>query len=594
MHKDTELNELMQSIAEKSINLLDNFKNKMPQPSTLLEKYIDLTTDFQALISTLLQNPELVWQMQTAYWQDAMNLAQKQLEFWLQGKHMPIEDRRFSSDEWVTNPFFNLMSQQYVLASDHMNGLLEQIDHSDKHLAKRVRFFTRQYLDALSPANFLHTNPQLISETVQSHGKNLLHGLKNLLTDMEADPTRLVIKMTDTNAFKIGENIATTPGKVIFRNDMMELIQYTPATEKVHAVPLLIIPPWINKYYIMDLSSNNSLIGWLVKQGITVFVISWVNPDASFADKGLFDYLNEGPLTAIKTIKQQLNVKQVNTLGFCIGGTLQACMLAYNKAQQDESIRSATFLASMIDFSDPGDISVFIDEMQITRLEEQMKLKGFLEGRFMANTFNSLRANDLIWSFFIKNYLQGKESVPFDILYWNADTTNMPAKMHSQYLRWMYLENDLIKPGKVHLNHTPLHIENIDIPAFFVSTIKDHIAPWITTYTGFRHIKGKKRFLLGGSGHIAGIINPPSSQKYNYYNNAATDQPAEKWLENASSHEGSWWPEWAEWLKKQSGKLMAAPEFHNLPFKAIMDAPGEYVLKTFLVSKPEKPQKEKS
>lgn len=588
MNKDTELSDLMQSIAEKSMQMLENMKKQPSQLPSLLEKYIDLTSDFQSLIDSLLQNPQQVWQMQTAYWQDVMNLAQEQFGFWLEGKHMPIKDKRFSSDEWVTNPFFNLMSHQYVLASEHMNTLLEQIDSSDKHLAKRVRFFTKQYLDALSPANFLHTNPQLMTETIQSHGKNLLHGLRNLLNDMEGDPTRLIIKMTDTDAFKIGENIATTPGKVVFRNEMMELIQYTPATEKVHAVPLLIIPPWINKYYILDLSTHNSFIGWLVKEGISVFVISWVNPDASFAEKGLYDYLNEGPITAIKTIQQQLNVKQVNTLGFCIGGTLQACLLAYNKAHNDESIRSATFLASMIDFSDPGDMSVFIDELQITRLEEQMKSKGFLDGRFMASTFNSLRANDLVWSFFIKNYLQGKDSVPFDILYWNADTTNMPAKMHSQYLRWMYLHNDLIKPGKIHLNKTPLDISTITTPTFFVSTIKDHIAPWQTTYTGFENIKGKKRFLLGGSGHIAGIINPPDGKKYDYYLNTSTTQTAEQWLETATLQAGSWWPEWSQWLKKQSKTLIAPPDFNSLPFKSLMDAPGSYVLKSSPASNPEK------
>lgn len=589
MNKDTELDDLMQSIAAKSIQMLENFKNQPPQMHSMLEKYIDLTTDFQGLIMSLLQNPQQVWQMQASYWQDAINLAQEQFGFWLQGKHMPIEDKRFSGKEWVTNPFFNLMSQQYLLASEHMNTLLEQIDSSDKHLAKRVRFFTRQYLDALSPANFLHTNPQLIAETVESHGKNLLHGLRNLLTDMEGDPNRLIIKMTDTDAFKIGENIATTPGKVVFRNDMMELIQYTPVTEKVHSVPLLIIPPWINKYYIMDLSSHNSLIGWLVKEGITVFVISWVNPDASYSKKGLYDYLHEGPATAIKTIQQQLHVKQVNTLGFCIGGTLLACLLAYHAAHKDTSIKSATFLASMIDFSDPGDMSVFIDELQITRLEEQMKLKGFLDGRFMASTFNSLRANDLVWSFFIKNYLQGKDSVPFDILYWNADTTNMPSKMHSQYLRWMYLHNDLIKPGKICLNDTPLDVSTITIPTFFVSTIKDHIAPWQTTYIGFQHMKGKKRFLLGGSGHIAGIINPPANQKYDYHVNTSTTQSAEQWLEKATLQTGSWWPEWSQWLKKQSKELVTPPDFNMLPFKPLMDAPGSYVLKSYPATDTAKP-----
>ncbi|WP_051555121.1 PHA/PHB synthase family protein [Legionella fairfieldensis] len=581
MTQDTELSDILQSIAEKSMRILDGFKNQPAQLSRLLKQYMELTSDFQTLVTVLLKNPEQVWSMQMAYWQDAFSLAQEQLGYWMEGKPMPVNDRRFSSDEWVNNPFFNFMSQHYLLASEHMNSLLEHIEYGDKQLAKRVQFFTRQYLDALSPANFLHTNPQLMAETIQTHGKNLLRGLQNLLTDIEAGPSRLIIKMTDTDAFKVGVNLATTPGKVIYRNAMMELIQFTAQTEQVKAIPILMIPPWINKYYILDLSKDNSLIGWLVAQGITVFVISWINPDASYADKGLFDYLKEGPLTAIKVMQEQLQIKQVNTLGFCIGGTLLACLLAYLKARHENPIRSATFLASMIDFSDPGDISVFIDEQQILRIEEEMHAKGFLDGRFMASTFNSLRANDLVWSFFIKNYLQGKNPVPFDILFWNADVTNMPAKMHSQYLRWMYLHNDLIKPGKIHLDHTPLDVSQIDIPTFFISTKKDHIAPWQTTYLGFQQMKGKKRFLLGGSGHIAGIINPPTSEKYGFYRNPSMTQTATEWLENAKECKGSWWPEWLAWLKKESGRLIKAPDFNHLPFKGLMDAPGRYVHKSY-------------
>ncbi|MFW2572343.1 PHA/PHB synthase family protein [Legionella sp. 29fVS95] len=581
MTQDAELHDIMQTIAAKSLNLLEGFKKQPEQMPGLIKQFMDLTSDYQALVITLLKNPEQVWQMQIAYWQDAIGLAQDQFNHWLEGKPMPINDRRFSGDEWLNNPFFNLLSQHYLLASEHMNSLLEHLNYGDKQLARRVQFFTRQYLDALSPANFLHTNPQLMAETLQSHGKNLLRGLQNLLTDMEAGSSRLLIKMTDTDAFKIGVNIATTPGKVVYRNDMMELIQYTAQTDKVQAVPLLLVPPWINKYYILDLSKHNSLIGWLVEQGITVFVISWVNPDASYAQKGIYDYLKDGPMTAIEIIQEQLRVKQVNVLGFCIGGTLIACMLAYLKAHREDSVRSATFLASMIDFSDPGDISVFIDEQQIVRIEEEMHSKGFLDGRFMASTFNSLRANDLVWSFFIKNYLQGKNPVPFDILYWNADATNMPAKMHSQYLRWMYLHNDLVKPGKIHLNHTPLDVTKIDVPTFFLSTQKDHIAPWQTTYKGFQLMRGKKRFLLGGSGHIAGIINPPSSEKYGFYRNNSTTQTAEEWLANATHNPGSWWPEWLEWLKKESGPLVSPPTFTDLPFKGLVDAPGTYVFKTY-------------
>ncbi|MBA2709055.1 MAG: class I poly(R)-hydroxyalkanoic acid synthase [Tatlockia sp.] len=581
MNQDEELRKIMQTVAEKSMRILAGYKNKPAQFSKLLQQYIDLTKDFQLLISIILKNPEEVWRMQMAYWQDAFSLAQEQMNHWMDGKPMPISDRRFSSEEWVNNPFFNFMSQHYLLASEHMNSLLEHIEYGDKQMAKRVQFFTRQYLDGLSPANFLHTNPQLMAETLQSHGKNLLLGLQNLLTDIEAGPSRLIIKMTDSDAFSVGKNLATTPGKVIYRNEMMELIQFKPQTEQVKTIPLLIIPPWINKYYIMDLSTNNSFVGWLVKQGITVFIISWVNPDKSYKSKGLFNYLKDGPMTAIEIIQKQLKVKQVNTLGFCIGGTLLACTLAYLKAHNQNPVKSATFLAAMIDFSDPGDISVFIDEQQILRIEEEMHSKGFLDGRFMASTFNSLRANDLVWSFFIKHYLQGQNPVPFDILFWNADVTNMPAKMHSQYLRWMYLHNDLIKPGKIKLNNTPLDVTKIDIPTFFVSTQKDHIAPWKTTYLGFQKMGGKKRFLLGGSGHIAGIINSPDAKKYGFHRNHSTDQTAEDWLASASEHPGSWWPEWLKWLNGESGRRIKAPEFAKLPYPGLINAPGTYVYKVY-------------
>jgi len=421
------------------------------------------------------------------------------------------------------------------------------------------------------------TNPQLIANTLKSNGQNLLLGLQNLLSDIDASSASLIITMTDENAFKVGETVAATSGKVIYKNNLMELIQYTPRTEKVKSVPLLIIPPWINKYYILDLSPHNSLIRWLVLQGITVFVISWVNPNEQHADKGLADYLNEGPISAINVIQKQLNVKQVNALGFCIGGTLLSLLLAYNRAKKINNVRSATFLASMIDFSEPGDISVFIDENQIAKLEEYMSKKGYLDGHIMTSAFNSLRASELIWAFFIRNYLYGLPPVPFDILFWNADSTNMPSKMLSQYLRWMYLYNDLVTPLKIQINDTPIDIHNIKIPTFFISTQKDHIAPWKTTYLGFQLMQGKKRFLLGGSGHIAGIIIPPGSVKYGYYTNEINYENPDDWLKNAHHHEGSWWPEWLKWLKKESGKLINSPEFCKLPYQAILDAPGSYV-----------------
>lgn len=577
MSQDVELQDVYQSVIEKSLNLFKRFEHQPERFPKLIEQWLDLSSDFFALNTILFNNPQQVQQSQRAYTQDVMGLWEDQLNHCLDGTIMPASDKRFSADEWINNPFFNLLSQHYLLAKEHINSMLEQLDYGDKQLAKRIRFFMQQYLDALSPDNFIHSNPQLMAETLQSHGKNLLLGLQNLLTDIEAGSSRLVITMTDKNAFKVGGNLAITPGKVIYKNDLIELIQYTPQTAKVNSVPLLIVPPWINKYYILDLSPNNSFVRWLVEQGITVFIISWANPNSSYANKGIADYLNEGPIAAINVIQDQLKVKQVNTLGFCIGGTLLSMLLAYNKARQINSIRSATFLASMIDFSDPGDISVFIDEKQIAKLEEHMKKKGYLEGHFMASAFNSLRASDLVWAYFIRNYLHGKPPVPFDLLFWNMDSTNMPAKMHSEYLRWMYLHNDLVKPGKIHINDTPLDVSQIDIPTCFVSTKNDHIAPWKTTYEGFRLMKGKKRFILGGSGHIAGIIIPPGTPKYGYYLNQASHEDPETWLANAQYHTGSWWPEWVTWLKKESGRLINAPVFSRLPIPAMINAPGSYI-----------------
>lgn len=578
MTHDNELNVLMQAIAEKSLQVINDLKNNPSHLTSILKQFIEITEHMQNVLNTLLNNPEKAWGMQLTYWEQAMNLAQTQFSHWLEGKSLPMEDRRFNSEEWLNNPFFNLMSHQYLLASEHMGDLLDQLEYEDPSVAKRIHFFSKQYLDALSPANFLHTNPQIMAETVQSHGKNLLQGLHNLLSDLESGKTQLNIKMTDASAFKIGENLAATPGKVVFRNEMMELIQYTPSTPQTRIIPLLIVPPWINKYYILDLSPQNSLVRWLVAQGISVFIISWVNPDERFAQKGLFDYLEEGPRCATKIIKKQLNVSKINTLGFCIGGTLLATLLAYNKGQKDNSINSASFLATMMDFSDPGDLSVFIDEQQIQKLEQEMAKKGYLPGQMMASSFNSLRANDLVWSFFIKNYLQGKNPAPFDILYWNSDSTNMPATMHSQYLRWMYLQNDLIKPGKIHLNDTPIDLSQIKTPTFFLSTEKDHIAPWKTTYNGFQMMKGPKQFVLGGSGHIAGIINGPTSTKYGYRTNKNNKLNADDWFAKSKEQQGSWWPEWLKWLNKYSGELVQAPEFDKLSSPPLMDAPGTYVL----------------
>lgn len=573
-----ELQDILQSIACIAIRVSARFYE---QPHLLLNAYEQLfenSHDYKGLLEHLLKNDASeFFGMQTFYWQRAFQLAQTDFMQWFQGSSSPVEDSRFHHTTWQENPFSHLLSQQYLLAREHLYTYSQQ--HTGNTITRRAHFLLRQFVEALSPNNFLQTNPELMTETIQSQGKNLLTGLRNFLTDLEQHPFSFVIPTTDKNTFRLGENLAATPGKVIFRNKLMELIQYSPQTTRVRAVPLLMIPPWINKYYILDLSQENSFVRWLVQQGITVFMISWANPDAGFANIGLEDYLQEGPISAIEVIQKQMGVSQVNTLGFCIGGTLQTLLLAYYKARQQNPIFSASFLASLIDFSEPGEIGVFIDEPQIEKIEEKMRPNGYLEGHHMTSAFNALRANDLIWSTFITKYLRGQIPAPLDLLYWNADATNMPAKMHSQYLRWMYLQNDLIKPYSITLFDVRINVHEIDTPVFFISTIKDHIAPWQSTYAGFQAFRGKKQFLLGGSGHIAGIINPPCKQKYGFYKNIHTAPTAEAWLNQAQFQSGSWWNQWHQWLKKYSKHSIPAPVESQLPFPSIMEAPGSYILK---------------
>ncbi|KTD00971.1 poly-beta-hydroxybutyrate synthase [Legionella geestiana] len=579
MTQHDELATLLHQIAEESLRLLAHFQKNPAMLAESLDPWMTFGNNLQTLSGMLAMNPADILSRQAAFWSDATTLWQKQCELWMQGQSLPLDDPRFSSEEWQENPFFSVLAQFYLLASEHAVRLVEKLPIQDVKMAHKLRFFVRQYLDALSPANFPATNPKLFAETVHSRGLNLLRGLQNFLEDIDRDSASLVMRMTDMRAFTVGKNIAATEGEVIYRNELMEIIQYTAKTPRTRTIPLLIVPPWINKYYVLDLSAHNSFIGWLVSKGITVFTISWVNPGSELANTAMCDYLQNGSLRAIEVVREQMGCETVNTLGFCIGGTLLAMTLAWLAAGDTAPVASATFLATLIDFSEPGDIGVYIDDALLEKLEADMQSKGFLDGRLMAQAFNSLRANDLVWSFFIKNYLQGRAQVPFDILYWNADSTNMPAKMHSQYLRWMYLHNDLVKPGKIRCNGRALNIGAITIPAFFVATEKDHIAPWRSVWKGFQKIGGDKQFLLGGSGHIAGIINPPASNKYHYCVNPNIPKAADKWLDAAERFEGSWWPEWLKWLKAHSGSSKKAPVFDALPLKSLGSAPGTCVLK---------------
>ena len=429
----------------------------------------------------------------------------------------------------------------------------------------------------MAPSNFVATNPEVLRATLESGGDNLLRGLNHLLADLDRGKGKLAIRMTDHDAFEVGENIATTPGKVIYQNDLLQLIQYEPTTEKVFKRPLLIVPPWINKFYILDLQPKNSFIKFAVDQGLTVFVISWINPDEEHAAKTFEDYMFEGPLAALDAIEQATGEKDVNAIGYCLGGTLLAATLAYMNAKRDSRIKAATFFTALADFENPGDLGVFIDEEQLAAMDEMMAEKGYLDGREMATTFNMLRANDLIWSFVINNYLLGKEPFPFDLLYWNSDSTRMPCAMHSFYLHEFYKNNKLVEPGGITLGGVPIDLRKVRIPVYMLSTREDHIAPWESTYTSTQIFKGDITFALAGSGHIAGVINPAGSKKYGYWLNDELPADPKDWLETATHQEGSWWPNWSGWIGKKSGTKVKARTPGAGKLKAIEDAPGSYV-----------------
>jgi polyhydroxyalkanoate synthase len=483
------------------------------------------------------------------------------------------DDKRFKDEAWAENVVFDFFKQAYLMTSRQIQDMVEQVPGLDPHTARKLRFYTRQLVDALSPSNFAMTNPEVIKATIESKGENLVRGLGNLLEDLERNQGRFSVKMTDFSAFRLGENIANTPGKVIFQNRLLQLIQYSPTTEKVRQTPLLIVPPWINKYYILDLKPQNSFVKWLVDQGNSVFLISWVNPDESLADLTFDDYVIEGLLGAVDAALGATGEKKLNALGYCIGGTLLATTLAYMAPKRDKRIASATFLTSLLDFSDVGELSVFIDEDQLQLMEEHMRHHGFFDGQHMAVAFSMLRENDLIWSFAIRNYLLGREPMPFDLLYWNSDPTRMPRAMHSFYLRNMYQHNRLRDPGGIKVGKTAIDLRKIRTPAFFLSTREDHIAPWKSTYEGAKLLGGPVTFVLGGSGHVAGVVNPPVPEKYGYWTNPTLPESPDEWLAGAAQGTGSWWLEWDRWLAGFAGSQVDA----RAPQNGIEDAPGSYV-----------------
>ena len=571
----------MADIAERSQRLVGEWLKRQGSEERSTDP-LNIGSAFMEMTARLMSNPARLMQAQLGFWQDYMTLWQNTARRMMGMDHTPVidasaTDRRFKDDAWKESEVFDFIKQSYLLSARFVQDVVTHVDGLDPKTAQKVDFYSRQFIDAMSPSNFLLTNPEVLRKTAETGGENLLKGLNNLLGDLERGKGRLHIKMTDTDAFKVGGNIGVSPGKVVYQNELMQLIQYTPTTEKVLKRPLLIGPPWINKFYILDLRPRNSFVRWAVAQGHTVFVISWVNPDEKLAEKGFDAYMQEGYLAALDAIEQATGEREVNAIGYCLGGTLLASTLAYMAVKGDNRIKTATFFVTMMDFTEAGELGVFIDEEQLNALEDKMNKRGYLEGSEMASTFNMLRANDLIWSFVVNNYLMGNDPFPFDLLYWNADSTRMPAKMHSFYLRKMYQENLLAQPGGITLAGVPIDLGKIKVPAYFLSTREDHIAPWKSTYRGTQLLGGTKRFVLAASGHIAGVVNPPDGGKYNHWINEELPPDPEAWFAGATELAGSWWPDWHRWVLSHGKAQVAArvPGEGKLP--AIEDAPGSYV-----------------
>lgn len=571
------------ALFERSRQLTAKYKNdpkesddfSVADPKAISNLFVDVA-------HRLFTNPDKLREAQASLSEDYAKLWEATQAATKGEKRAPLvepekHDRRFKDDEWSENPIFDAIKQYYLLTTRWLEAIVREAEGLDPKTRQKAEFYTRQFISAMAPTNFVATNPVVLRAAQKTEGESLRKGFSNMLDDTERGKGKLRISLTDSEAFTLGENIAVTPGKVVYRNDLMELLQFDPATDTVHRRPLLIVPPWINKYYVLDLQPRNSFLKWAVDQGHTVFVISWVNPDERLSHKRFDDYLLEGPLAALDAVREATGEAEVNAIGYCIGGTLLACTLAYMAARGDARVKSAAFFTTMIDFSEPGELGVFVDEEQIGHLDKHMEKKGYMDGAQMAQVFNLLRENDLVWSSFVSNYLLGKDPRPFDILYWNSDSTRMPAMMHKFYLREMYLKNRLIEPGGITIDGTPIDLSRIKAPVYLLSTRDDHIAPWRSTFAATRHYSGPIRFVLAASGHIAGVINPPAANKYCYWTRPRKVKSPETWLKGATQHDGSWWPDWDAWVGRHGGGKVAARVPGDGNLEPIEDAPGSYV-----------------
>ncbi len=536
-----------------------------------------VNSTLQAVVQAHLNNPQKLMEAQQKLWMQYSTVWNNAWARALGQTAEPIAkpkptDKRFKDKDWEQNSAFDAIKQFYLLSSDWARDMVNTADGLDPHTRQLASFYVENLLNAFSPTNFPASNPEVLKATMASSGENLLRGLAKFQSDMNTPDGRLRISQVDSRGFKLGETIATTPGKVVFRNALFELIQYSPQVARTHEIPLLIVPPWINKYYILDLNAKKSFVKYCVENGLTVFVMSWANADEHHGSLGFTDYSEDGILAAIDAVQKATGAAKVNTVGFCIGGSLLASTLGYMAAINDDRVGASTFFTTQVDFEKAGDLRVYVDEKQVSWIEDRMKDKGYLPGSRMGDAFNLLRSNDLIWSYVVNNYLLGKEPMAFDLLHWNSDSTRMPAGVHAFYLRQCYLNNNL-SAGKLVLNNVQIDLSKVKIPVYNLACRDDHIAPLPSVFRVGEFLGGETTLVVSGSGHIAGVVNPPDAKKYQYWTNDAQAPTVEEWMASAIQHDGSWWPHWLSWISARSGDMVTAP----VPHDSICDAPGEYV-----------------
>jgi polyhydroxyalkanoate synthase subunit PhaC len=576
----------MAKVFEQAAHIARSFAETRPDPQRDMGAQVlpieQVVKTLGAVAQSYAQDPQKLMEAQMRLWASYGELWQSTWRKALGEDVAPVAapergDRRFTDKDWQQNTIFDFLKQFYLLSARWAGDVVEDAQGIDDHTRHKARFYVDQIANAVSPSNFALTNPEVLRATLASNGANLIEGLKNLEEDIKAGKGRLRIKQTDLSAFELGKNVATTPGKVVFQNDTFQLIQYAPTTERVYEIPLLIVPPWINKFYILDLNPKKSFVRWATEQGFTVFVMSWVNPDEKHGHKTFADYMRDGFLTALDQAQTAAGSQKVNVIGYCVGGSLVAAGLGYLAAKGDDRVNAVTFFTTQVDFEKAGDLRVFVDKEQIEWAEGRMKDKGYLAGRHLADAFNLLRSNDLIWSYVVNNYMLGKDPMPFDLLYWNADSTRMPAGVHSQYLRECYLNNRLAQ-AQMTLDGVRIDLKKVKLPIYNLAAREDHIAPLPSVFRLTQNFGGETRLVVAGSGHIAGVVNPPEAQKYQYWTNDTQAATLDDWLKGASEHKGSWWPDWASWMSGKSGKKVKARVPGEGKLKAIEDAPGSYVL----------------